>query len=166
MDVVLLPCVLCFCHVYLLFGCFRNSVWCLRHLCCCFCVFAISYLLNDNLVYNLVDNEDLWNAADSTTAPFPLELNFRSFCCLSPGRYDNLFVNENCCTESIVFSNKTKKWMNECYWNGRLGFDSRSGQTKHYKNWYSQLSFPAWRYACSMAYTQLQALVTSYRIFI
>ena len=25
------------------------------------------------------------------------------------------------------------------YWHGRLGFDSRLGQTKDYKNWYSQL---------------------------
>ena len=27
-----------------------------------------------------------------------------------------------------------------CCWNGRLGFDSRPGQTSDYKNWYLQLS--------------------------
>ena len=29
--------------------------------------------------------------------------------------------------------------MSVCYWNCRFGFDSRSGHTKDYKNWYSQL---------------------------
>ena len=31
-----------------------------------------------------------------------------------------------------------------CYWNGSLGFDSRSSQTKDYRSWYSIHSFPAW----------------------
>ena len=32
------------------------------------------------------------------------------------------------------------EWISVCYWSGRLAFDTRSGQTKDYKNWYSQLS--------------------------
>ena len=37
----------------------------------------------------------------------------------------------------------TDQWLSGyslCYWSDRPGFDSQSGQTKDYKNWYSQLS--------------------------
>ena len=43
---------------------------------------------------------------------------------------------------SLVFSTPLlwSSGKSMCYWSGRLGFDSRSDQTKDYKNWYSQVS--------------------------
>ena len=46
MHVVLLSCMLCFCRVYLLLECFRNSGWSLRHVCCSFLCFYNSVFIN------------------------------------------------------------------------------------------------------------------------
>ena len=74
-----------------------------------FRVFAILYLIIDNIVYNLVDNVELREAADSTIASIPLELDLRSFRCLSSERHADSFVTENCCSKVSSFETKMKK---------------------------------------------------------